>query len=71
MKSLFKRTLLFLSLTMLSVIVWAQDKKVDVDINLNGKAEKSWFQQPIVWIIGAAIFVLLLVAILRPRERSN
>ena len=62
--------MLFLSFTLLSVTLWAQDKKVDVDINLN-KGEKSWFQQPVVWIIGAAIFVLLLVAILRPKERSN
>jgi len=42
----------------------AQDKKVDVDIDVN-KGNDNWYTQPWVWIVGAAIFILLLVALLR------
>jgi uncharacterized membrane protein YcjF (UPF0283 family) len=69
MKSLFKKTMLFLSFTLLSVAVWAQDKKIDVDINLNKK--DNWYQQPWAWIVGAAVFILILVAILRPRQKAS
>jgi hypothetical protein len=50
-------------LSMMSMISWAQDKGVDIDVNL--KKESEWYQQTWVWILGGAIFVLLLVAILR------
>jgi hypothetical protein len=40
-----------------------EDKKVDVDINVNKGSD--WYQQPWVWIVGGAVFILLLVALLR------
>lgn len=42
-----------------------EDKKVDVDISLNKDDGGNWYQQPWVWIVGGAIFILLLVAMLR------
>jgi hypothetical protein len=56
-------------LSLFSVITFAQDKGVDVDINL--KKESAWYQNPIVWVIGAAVFILLLVALLRGGERKS
>ena len=53
----------------LSVLVFAQDKGVDVDINL--KKESAWYQSPVVWIIGGAVFILLLVALLRGGEKKS
>jgi len=47
----------------LSVIAFAQDKGIDVDINV--KKEQAWYQNPVVWVIGGAVFILLLVALLR------
>ena len=47
----------------LSVVSFAQDKGIDVDINV--KKEQAWYQNPIVWVIGGAVFILLLVALLR------
>jgi len=49
---------------LMSFQLWAQDKKVDVDINVN-KGDSNWYQQPWVWIVGGAVFLLLLVAVLR------
>lgn len=71
MNSLLKRTLLFLSITLFSMAVWAQDKKVDVDINLNKHDDTGWYQRPWIWVVGAAVFVLLLVIILKPRKRAS
>ena len=47
----------------LSLLSFAQDKGIDVNINL--KKEPAWYQNPVVWVIGGAVFILLLVALLR------
>ena len=64
--SVKKRFLTLTALALLSFIsvqTFAQDKGLDVNINV--KKEDEWYKQPWVWVIGAAVFVLLLVAILR------
>jgi len=48
-----------------SFFLWAQDKKTDVDINVNKGGGGAWYSSPIVWVIGGAVFILLLVALLR------
>ena len=53
----------------LSVISFAQDKGIDVDINV--KKESAWYQNPVVWVIGGAVFILLLVALLRGGEKKS
>jgi hypothetical protein len=68
MKTLTNATakLVMLLLSFLSpVILLAQEggTKIDVDINENGGS--SWYTNPIIWIVGAAVFILLLVALLR------
>ena len=54
---------------LLSIVAFAQDKGLDVDINV--KKESQWYQQPWVWAVGAAVFILLLVAILRSGKSSS
>jgi hypothetical protein len=49
--------------SLVSLLSFAQDKGLDIDINV--KKENEWYQQPWAWIIGGAIFILLLVALLR------
>ena len=65
--SWFKRSLLFFPLLYFSVAI-AQDKKVEIDIGVN--KEPVWYQQPWAWVLGAAIFILLLVAILRGSKKQ-
>ncbi len=73
MKKLISRSWLrFTSLFMLcciSVLTFAQEKGIDVDINV--KKESAWYQNPVVWVIGGAIFILLLVALLRGGQKGN
>ena len=59
---------MLLSLALFSITTWAQDKKIDVDIDVNH--HDQWYRQTWVWVVGAAVFILLLVALLRSR-RTN
>jgi hypothetical protein len=52
-----------------TVVALAQDagtKKVDIDVNTKGDA---WYASPWVWVVGAAVFILLLVALTRGSGR--
>lgn len=56
---------------MISIVTFAQDtKKVDVDISTD-KGGDNFFASPWVWIIGVAVFILLLVALMRPARRGD
>jgi len=51
---------------LLSAVLWAQEKTTEVDINLNKEGGGSnWYASPWVWIVGAAVFILLLIALTR------
>lgn len=68
MQSIQKRSMLIVSsvvLSFISVLTQAQDKKVDIDINV-GK-EQQWYMNPVAWVVGGAVFILLLVALLRKK----
>ena len=54
---------------LMSVIAFAQDKQIDVNVNTN--KHNNFWGQPWVWVVGAAVFILLLVAILRSGGRRN
>lgn len=47
-----------------TILTFAQDKKVDVNINAD-KDGGNFFASPVVWVIGVAVFILLLVALMR------
>ena len=59
--------ILFTSVVYLPMVK-AQDKKVEIDIGVN--KEPVWYQQPWAWVLGAAIFILLLVALLRGSKKQ-
>lgn len=65
MKSILQCTGSFLLLLFMQFSVWAQEtKKVDINLDVN-KGDSNWYQQPWVWIVGIAVFILLLVALLK------
>lgn len=67
MKSWINKKISFLLFAMVSsfYLLAQETKKVDVDIDLNKDSGSTWYQQPWVWVVGGAIFILLLVAMLR------
>ncbi|MEP6596918.1 MAG: hypothetical protein ABJA71_13280 [Ginsengibacter sp.] len=62
-KSIQKFVAVF-ALCFLSTAVWAQDGGADVNVKIS-KGSDTWYTQPWVWIVGGAVFLLLLVALLR------
>ncbi|MEP6712609.1 MAG: hypothetical protein ABJA37_09350 [Ferruginibacter sp.] len=62
------KTISFFILSMLATIsAFAQEKKVDININTKS-GNDNIFSQPWVWVVGGAIFILLLVALLRNKK---
>ncbi len=65
---------LFVTL-LFSALAFAQEggggAKIDVDINKGSGGGGGWYTNPIVWIVGAAVFILLLVALLRGNSSSK
>ena len=62
---------IILSITTFSVdVLYAQEGENDVDtiINADGGA---WYTSPWVWVLGAAIFIIVLVALTRKDNRNN
>ena len=51
-------------LCFLQTAVWAQDGGGGVNVKIT-KDTGNWYAQPWVWIVGGAVFLLLLVALLR------
>jgi len=62
-----KRSLMAVVSLFVTALAMAQDK-VDVDINAK---DGSWYASPWVWVVGAAVFILLLVALTRGGSRSD
>lgn len=66
-KSSSKKFSLFFALLFISILSFAQDKKIDVDITTKSD-NSNVFMQPWVWVVGGALFILLLVALLRNKN---
>lgn len=48
----------------LSLQTFAQEKGLDINVDID-KGEDNFFAKPWVWVVGGAVFILLLVALLR------
>jgi hypothetical protein len=70
MNNMKKAVFTFVAALFSTMLVLAQDetKKVDIDVNTKGD---NWYASPWVWIVGAAVFILLLVALTRGSRRSD
>ncbi|HYC28582.1 MAG TPA: hypothetical protein VEB42_07190 [Chitinophagaceae bacterium] len=55
-------------MTLLTVLVnlmlFAQEKSTDINVDINkGEGGGNWYASPWVWVVGAAVFIILLVAL--------
>ena len=50
---------------LLSILVLAQEKSADIDVDINKDGGGSFMASPWMWVVGGALFVLLLVALTR------
>lgn len=67
--SAINRVVAVFTLSLLTAAVWAQDKGLDIDVDVD-KGGNGWYANPIVWVIGAAVFILLLVALLKGNKEA-
>ena len=64
-KVIFSLLAMVLSFT---ALVAQETKKVDINVNTKGD---NWYASPWVWIVGVAVFILLLVALTRGGRRAD
>jgi uncharacterized membrane-anchored protein len=60
----FKKSLLLIALLFSQSLIWAQEKSVDVNLNVN-KGESDWYAEPWLLIVGGAVFIIIIVALMR------
>jgi len=68
-----KRFFFFLLALMTGTLLLAQGgetKQINVDINADGGVS-AWYTSPWVWVVGAAVFILLLVALTRGGRKAD
>ncbi len=72
-KAFYTKIALLLFTLMISFVAFAQDetKKVDVDISTDKGGGGNFFASPWVWVVGIAVFILLLVALMRGGSRRD
>lgn len=59
-----------LLLSFFATVLWAQDGASGVNVKIT-KESTTWYAQPWVWVVGGAVFLLLLVALLRGGGNKN
>lgn len=65
-----KRIYLAGMVVLINTILLAQEKSPDINVNIEKDKGGSFWGMPWVWVVGAAIFILLLVALVRGRSRE-
>jgi len=64
-----QRVYLSVLAALISFVTIAQEKSADVDINVNKDGGGGW-GAPWMWIVGGAVFILLLVALTRRTSKE-
>ncbi|MFZ1307028.1 MAG: hypothetical protein WAR80_14385 [Ferruginibacter sp.] len=63
---LFKQALLLCVLTVTNALVWAQDSTMTSTTTTTATSEtQTWYTEPWVWVVGGAVLILLIVALVR------
>ena len=60
-----QKTFITISALLVSTLLIAQDKAADIDVNINKDGGSGFLSSPWMWAVGAALFILLLVALTR------
>jgi uncharacterized membrane protein YdcZ (DUF606 family) len=72
LKLFIQSSLIALMLMVTGLVAQAQEKALDVNVDMTKTtSSSSWYASPWVWIVGAAVFILLLAAIMRGGDRRT
>jgi hypothetical protein len=71
-RSIYKSTVAFVMLSLIQIIAFAQDNGGSSKVTTTQTTTNTtWYAEPWVWIIGGAVFILILVALLRGSGSSR
>ena len=70
---LVQRIVLIFLFSMSQVLLWAQDStSTSVSVTKETTTTTTeWYTQPWVWVVGGAVFLIILIALLRGNTNSN
>jgi formate hydrogenlyase subunit 4 len=54
-----------------NIMLYAQEKSTDVVTTTTTNSSSNWYASPWVWVLGAAVFIILLVALTSGSRRST
>ena len=54
-----------------ALIAFAQENSAEIKVDVDKGGGGNWYASPWVWVVGGAVFILLLVALLRGNRRSD
>lgn len=57
--------------TCMQVILWAQESNQTVTTKTTESTTTQWYTSPWVWVAGGAVFIILLVALLRGNSSTS
>ena len=60
-----KKAYLSVMAAFVTALAFAQDGGGGAKIDVNVTKDSAWYASPWVWVVGAAVFILLLVALTR------
>lgn len=62
-RSIYKTFAAFIAISLLQTHLWAQDSASSTTTTTT--TTHSWYTQPWVWVVGGAVLLLLLIALMR------
>lgn len=67
-----KKVYASLLLVIVNLMAFAQEKSAEVDVNINKHGDSAnWYASPWLWVLGAAVFIILLVALTSGGSRRS
>ena len=67
-----KKAYLTILTVVANLVLLAQEKSTDINVDINkNDGASNWYASPWVWVVGAAVFILLLVALTRGGRKSD
>ena len=67
-----KKAYLTILTVVVNLVLLAQEKSTDINVDINkNSGSTNWYASPWVWVIGAAVFIILLVALTSGSRRSG
>jgi len=59
-----KKAYLTILTVVANLVLLAQEKSTDINVDINkNSGSTNWYASPWVWVVGAAVFIILLVAL--------